>query len=201
MHGQPVVVIGGLYAGSAEEGERALAPLRELGTPLVDLSGRVSYLQAQAGFDEFFPAGLLYYWKSLYLDALGDDVVDAMVEAAANGPQPRPMLVLRHLGGAISQVPDGATAYGNRRAAFNLSLDATWSDPRDSERMIEWTRQAWAALRERTGGGVYLNFPGFGEDNELLARAGYGRSYDRLRDVKRRYDPTNVFRGNVNVAP
>jgi FAD/FMN-containing dehydrogenase len=105
------------------------------------------------------------------------------------------------MSGAISQVPEDASAYGNRRAAFNLSLDAIWEDPIDDEPVVAWIRRAWTEFRDRTGGGVYLNFAGLGEENELLARAGHGRNYERLREVKRRYDPDNFFRGNINIRP
>lgn len=201
MHGAPILVLAGLYAGPADAGEPALAPLREFGTPLVDLSGRSSYVQMQSAFDDFFPTGLNYYWKSVFLDALGDDLIEAIVALAADRPSPETLLGLRHLGGAIGQVPEDASAYGNRRAAYNLSLDAVWEDPGENERMIGWTRRAWANLRARTGGGVYLNFAGLGEENALLARAGYAGNYERLREIKRRYDPTNLFRGNINIAP
>jgi FAD/FMN-containing dehydrogenase len=201
LHGAPVVILAGMYAGPAEEGERALEPLRRMGTPIVDMSGKATYVQAQAGFDEFFPTTQRYYWKSLYLDGLGDDVIDAMVAIAATRPSPQTLIILRHLGGAISQIPDDGTAYGHRRSAYNLSLDATWDDAADDERMIGWTRQAWQDMRDRTGGGIYLNFAGLGEENDELARAGYGSNFQRLRDVKAKYDPTNFFRGNINIAP
>ena len=201
LHGAPIIVLAGLYAGPADQGEQALQPLREFGTPLLDLSGRASYVETQSAFDEVFPPGLSYYWKSLFLDELGDDVIAAIVALAADRPSPQSLIALRHLGGAVGQVPEDATAYGNRRATYNLSLDTTWDDPHANERMIAWTRQAWTALRDRTGGGVYLNFAGLGEENELLARAGYGSNHERLREVKRRYDPTNFFRGNINIAP
>ena len=201
MHGAPIVLFAGMYAGPAEDGERALAPLRTMGTPIVDLSGTSTYVQAQSGFDEFFPTTQRYYWKSLYLDGFGDNVIDAMVAMAATRPSPQTLVILRHLGGAIGQIPEDGTAYGHRRAAYNLSIDATWVDPQDDERMIGWTRRAWQDLKDRTGGGIYLNFAGLGEDNDDLARAGYGSNFNRLREIKTKYDPTNVFRGNVNIAP
>jgi FAD/FMN-containing dehydrogenase len=190
-----------MYAGPAGDGERALDPLRTGGTPIVDLSGTATYVDAQSAFDDFFPTTQRYYWKSLYLDGLGDDLIDDMVAMGANRPSPQTLIALRHLGGAISQIPEDATAYGHRLAAYNLSLDATWDDPVDDQRMIGWTRQAWQDMRDRTGGGIYLNFAGLGEENDELARAGYGGNYERLRDVKAKYDPTNLFRGNINIAP
>lgn len=204
LHGVPTVFVGALYAGPADEGERALRPLREFATPLVDLSGRPNYVQSQSAFDPSFPDGRRNYWKSLFiddLDHLDDRSIDAMVTLAATRPTAETIIVLRHLGGAMSQVPDDATAYANRQAQFNLSIDGTWEDPRDDERMIAWTREAWEGMREPTGAGVYLNFAGLGEENELLARAGHGGNYERLRAVKRRYDPENFFRGNINIKP
>jgi FAD/FMN-containing dehydrogenase len=201
MHGAPVVGVAGLYAGPVADGERALAPLLTWGTPLADFSGIGTYVATQSGADEFFPPTQRYYWKSLYLDALDDAIMDRIIAMAATRPSPQTLMVLRHLGGAVRRLADDATAYGHRRSEFNLSLDATWEDAADDERMIDWTRRAWQDLRDATGGGVYLNFAGLGEDNEALARAGYGPNYDRLRVVKRRYDPENVFHGNVNIVP
>ncbi|MGH2604718.1 MAG: FAD-binding oxidoreductase, partial [Dehalococcoidia bacterium] len=197
----PVELTNAVYAGPVEEGERALQPLRELGAPLLDLSGPQDYVDSQKAPDPLFPDGALYYWKSLYLDHLDGDLIDAIIAQASGRPTPQTLVILRHLGGAISRVPEEATAYGNRRALYNLSLDATWDDPLQSEKAIAWTKQAWSALQARSGGGVYLNFAGLGEDNDALVRAGYGRNYDRLRQIKRRYDPTNLFRGSINIAP
>ena len=201
LHGNPVVILAGMYAGPAEEGERALEPLRTAGTSIVDLSGVATYVESQSGFDELFPDTQRYYWKSLYLSDLDDALIDRLVAMAATRPSPQTLVALRHLGGAIDKLPGDATAYGHRRAAYNLSLDATWDEAKDDDRMIEWTRQHWQDLKDRSGGGVYLNFAGLGEENDELARAGYGGNYERLRAIKAKYDPTNVFRGNINIAP
>ncbi len=201
LHGTPIVVIAGMYAGPAEQGAQALRPLSTWGTPIVDLGGIVPYVEAQSSFDAFFPTTQRYYWKSLFLDGLGDELIDAMLATLGDRPSPQTLIALRQLGGAIGQIPADATAYPHRTAAYNLSIDATWEDARDDERMIAWTRWAWQAMRDLTGGGVYLNFAGLGEENDLLARAGYGNNYDRLREVKATYDPSNVFRGNINIAP
>lgn len=200
-HGVPIVVVAAAYAGDPALGAQVLQPLRELATPIADLSGQMSYLEMQSGWDVFFPTTLRYYWKSLFLDELSDAGIDATIALAAERPSPDTLFALRHLGGAVSQVPDDATAYGNRRAQFNLSLDSTWSEAADDERMIAWTRRAWSQLREHTQGGVYLNFAGLGEENEELARAGHGGNYEHLRQIKCRYDPDNVFHGNINIKP
>ncbi len=201
MHGALIVAAAGLFAGSVADGERALQPLRELGTPLADLSGPATYLQVQSSWDVFFPRTQRYYWKSLFWETLGDEEIAASIALAADRPTPQTLFALRHLGGAAGRVAEDATAYANRGAQFNMSLDTTWTDPADDERMIGWTQKAWAELREKTDSGVYLNFAGLGEENDLLARAGYGQNFNRLQRIKRRYDPENLFRGNINIAP
>jgi FAD/FMN-containing dehydrogenase len=202
LHGAPIIGVAGLYAGSAEEGERALQPMREWGEPVVDFSGVSTYVEAQSGFDVFFPETQRYYWKSLFLDALDDATIDAMIAELGERPSPQALVALRQFGGAVGRVPMEATAYPHRRALYNLSIDTTWDDPADDERMIAWTRQGWQTMHDRAGGGgVYLNFAGLGEENDALAQAGYGANYDRLRQIKANYDPDNVFRGNINVRP
>jgi hypothetical protein len=190
-----------MYAGPVEEGERELQAARQFGTPIGDLSGPTTYVVKQSAVDALFPNGQQYYWKSLSTPDLRDEVIDALVELSTSRPSPQTMLALRELGGATGRVPEEATAYGNRAAQYNISIDNTWTDPADNERMIAWTRDAWSQLREMTGGGVYVNFAGLGEENDSLAHLIHGRNYDRLVAVKRRYDPTNFFRGNVNIVP
>jgi FAD/FMN-containing dehydrogenase len=101
----------------------------------------------------------------------------------------------------MSRVGAGDTAFGRRDAPFLLSFDTTWTDPADSERCIAWTRQAWADMQRFSGGGLYLNFAGFGEEKEALVRSGYGANYDRLAALKAKYDPGNLFRMNQNIKP
>jgi len=202
LHGTPIVAIQIVYAGDPMEGEELLKPVFEWGTPLVDLSGSAPYVAMQNGFDAFFPAGWLYYWKSLLLQSATDDVIDTLCEVAATRPSPQSILNFWQLGGAISRVPADATAYVRRDAGHMLSLDTTWTDPRDTDRCIAWARQTWSTLQEKFGlGGAYLNFAGFGEEKEALVRASYGQNYARLTEIKRRYDPENLFRMNNNIKP
>lgn len=200
LHGKATVMIEGMYAGDVEEGLRLFRPLQGLGEPLIDLTGPMTYLESQTGFDAFVPAGLRYYWKALNLASLHDEVIAAVVDGARRVPEGRSLMVLRHLGGAIARVPANATAFGNRSAPYNLSLDATWEDPAEDDVHVSWVRGFWNAMRAHASG-VYLNFPGFGEEGEALVRAGLGENYVRLQQVKRRYDPANVFRLNQNVTP
>jgi FAD/FMN-containing dehydrogenase len=148
-----------------------------------------------------FPDGGLYYWKSLFLDELTDDAVEEILSRSRNRPNPRILVILRHLGGAVERVDPEATAYSNRGARYMLSIDGAWSDPGETERNIAWVREFWSAMRPFSNGGVYLNFPGFGEGDRALWRASHGANFERLRIVKDRYDPTNLFRMNQNIRP
>lgn len=202
LHGKAVHVLVAAYAGDAEEGERVLQPLRELATPLLDLSGAMPYTTLQTAFDPFFPKGWCYYWKSRYLDQLDAEVIAAIIGYAHDRPSPETLLALWHLGGgAASRVAPEATAFGSREAPYLMSFDTTWTDPADTEQNIAWTRAVWADSSRFGQGGLYLNFAGFGEEKEALVRAGYGANYERLAGLKAKYDPTNLFRMNQNIKP
>jgi FAD/FMN-containing dehydrogenase len=202
LHGRAVHGLVAAYAGDAAEGERLLRPLRELATPLLDLSGTMPYAVLQSAFDPFFPKGWLYYWKSLSMDRLDDEAIGAMIGYAHHRPSPNTLMALWHLeGGAAERVESSATAFGSRDSPYLLSFDTTWTDPADTDRCIGWTRAAWADMRRFGSGGLYLNFAGFGEEKEALVRAGYGANYERLAKLKAKYDPGNLFRLNQNIKP
>lgn len=202
LHGRAVLITPAVHCGVLEEGERILRPLRELATPLLDLSGTMPYTVLQSAFDPFFPKGWLYYWKSLSMNRLDDEAMAAIIGYAADRPSPDALMALWHLeGGAASRVDAVATAFGSRSAPYLLSFDTTWTDPEDTDRCIGWTRAAWADMRRFGSGGLYLNFAGFGEEKEALVRAGYGTNYERLAALKATYDPGNLFRMNQNIKP
>ena len=198
--GRPIVILAGVFAGPLEEGERLVQPLRELATPLLDLSGPMPFAAVQSAFDPFFPKGLLQYWKSTYVDALGDDLLDALCALAASRPSPKTTMDVWPQGGAVARVGSEATAFGPR-PPFMVAFESTWTDPADNEANIAWARESLASMRRFASRGIYLNFPGFGEEQEELVRAAYGPNYTRLRALKARYDPTNLFRANLNIPP
>ena len=200
-HGAPVVVVGGMYAGPVEEGKRAMQPLREFGTPLVDLSGPVPYTRAQQGLDPFFPKGeFRSYWKSRYLGELSDDAIETIVEYAEARPSPNTIVPLRARGGAINRVDPTATAFPDRHSPFLLSIDSTWEAPENDEDNIEWTREFWEAMEPYASDSMYFNFS-MEEVGDDATRAAFGENYDRLVEVKTEYDPENLFRLNQNIEP
>lgn len=198
LQGAPVVILGGMYAGPAEEGEAALAPLRRMGQPVMDISQRQPFTQLQSGFDPFFPEGLRYYWKSLYLNELDDDAIGTIVDYARKRPSPRTVIPIRPRTGALTRVDPTATAFAERSSPFLLSIDSTWDDPADDEANIAWTREFWSAMAPHASNRMYFNFA-MGEEGEDVARATFGPNYDRLVEVKARYDPDGVF-GNGMFA-
>jgi FAD/FMN-containing dehydrogenase len=200
-HGKPVLVAAGVYSGAVEDGEPVVQPLRELAEPLIDVSGPWPWLGLQSGFDPLFPKGAFYYWKSRALAELSDEAIDELAVWAARRPSPLTDLTVWHHGGAMSRVGEADTAYGGRDVPFLVTGEVSWPDPAQSEEAIAWGRRFWEAMGEYSTGGLYLNFPGFGEEKEALVRAGYGGNYDRLAKLKAKYDPTNLFRMNLNIEP
>ena len=200
-HNHPVVIVEGMYAGAMEDGQRVLQPLREFGTPLVDLSGPTLFTTLQSEFDIFAPAGNLYYWKSINLDALTDDLMTLTLQAGLERPSSQSLIVIRHLGGAMNRVGTEETAYGDRSALYNLSFDSCWVDPAQTPNNVAWTRTVWDKAAQHTSKGVYLNFPGFLEEGDALLRRAYGKNYDRLVALKTKYDPGNLFRLHQNIKP
>lgn len=200
LRGTPVVGIAVCYAGRPEDGTQAVRPLKEFGPPPVDLIGPIPYVALQGMFDEGAPAGLQNYWKAEYLRDLGDEVIDRFVAHTVDVLSPLTQVHINHLGGAVSRVPQGDTAFGHREFPFILNIVSMWTDPSESEKQIRWTREFYNDIQPVSGGGVYVNF--LGEEGEERVRAAYRPEiYQRLADLKNRYDPTNFFRLNQNIKP
>jgi FAD/FMN-containing dehydrogenase len=193
-HGAPVVIVAGVFIGAPEQSGPVLGPLRELGGPLADMSGTVPYVDSQSALDKLFPDGGRYYWKSHFLNELTDEAIRVLVEHDARRPSPESVIFIRTLGGAIALVQDDETAFAHRSASFNLSVDASWSDPElDDAASIEWARSTWEALKPFSTGGVYINFAGLNNDAAELRHALLGRNQERLDSIRRDYDPDGLF--------
>lgn len=200
-HGKPFAALLALYAGDAAEGERELRPLRELGEPIADLSGRMPYTEAQQALDEDYPEGARYYWKSQALDGLGDAEIERLVAHARLAPSDASTIDVWYQGGELSRVGAGETAFGDRSASILIGVEANWEEPRDDAANVAWARECVEDLRRFSDGGTYLNFPGFLEEGDQQLRAAFGENYERLAALKAEYDPTNLFRVNQNVKP
>ena len=201
VRGVPYVGVAGMWAGNPHEGERATRPLRELATPLLDMSGRVEYLDFQRSLDPFFPSGQRRYWKALYLDGYSDAAIDTTVEYSKRRPSSDTLVIVRHCGGAMARVGAQETAFGDRSSEWMLSIDSSWHNLADDEANVAYTRAFYDAAAPFSNGQTYFNFPGLLEEGEAAVRASYGANYDRLRRIKAAYDPENRFRLNQNIRP
>jgi len=200
-HGEQFVALLAVHPGEVEEGERVLRPLRELGSPIVDLSARMPYTEAQKVLDEDYPDGWHYYWKSVNVNGLGDELIERLMEHAEAAPSDHSTIDVWYQGGAMGRVGAGESAFGDRSAPILLGLEANWEDSHGDEANIAWVRSCFSDLRRFSDGGMYLNFPGFLEEGDQLLRDAYGENYQRLVALKNEYDPTNLFRLNQNIKP
>jgi FAD/FMN-containing dehydrogenase len=199
--GADIVALIGCASGPLDDGDAELAPLRAIVEPLYDASAHLRYVDQQRLFDDDYPDGRRYYWKSLYLSELDGDSLDRIDACGRARPSKLSSVDVWFIGrGEWTRFDDTVSPLVHRDFACLVGLESNWDDPAETARNIAWTRDAWSRLRPR-GGGAYLNFAGFGEERDELMRAAYGRSFDRLRAVKRRYDPDNVLRSNLNIVP
>ena len=206
IRGRAVIFTPAVYAGPPENGDKVLAPTRKFGTPLFEISGPMPYIALQQAFDPFFGelGKHLCYWKSIFLNELSDPVIDILVRRAAERPDPWTLINVAALGGAIARVGAEETAYLSRSAPFMVSIDGNWHEPAKSEPSIAWVRSFWRELEPLSTGAIYLNFltdSGEGDVATQAAHSVYGASWDRLAEVKAKYDPTNLFQVNMNIAP
>ncbi|MFB3819095.1 MAG: FAD-binding oxidoreductase [Candidatus Methylomirabilales bacterium] len=199
IHGAPILALALLYAGDPAQGEPLVAPLRTFGTPVGEHVGVQPYVAWQQAFDPLLAPGARNYWKSHNFAALQDGLFDAIVAAVGTLPSPQCEIFIGALGGAASRPAPGSTAYPHRDAQFVMNVHGRWDHPTDDARCIGWARDFFRASARFATGGVYVNFLTADEGDRV--RAAYGSNYDRLAQVKRQYDPDNLFRMNQNIAP
>ena len=200
--GMRVVGIAVCWPGDLDEGERLVAPLRAFGEPLVCEIGPVPYVEWQAAFEHEFPHGRRYYWKSALLDRLDDCVIDALVDHACLSELPWTIAAIEWYRGPMNRVDPAATAFPHRNAQFQLVASSGWDDPADDAKGPEWARTIHRAVAPVSLAGTFHNFDSWGERDDLArAQAAWGANLDRLRAIKRGYDPENLFSGNTNIPP
>jgi hypothetical protein len=199
LHGELVVGVVCCYAGPVEEGEKVVRPMKEFGSPVLDLCVAKPYLDHQSMFDPSFPHGRWYYFRSCDVAELTDEVIDITAEHAMRIRSPLTNFPLWQMGGAVARVGEDETAFNGRGVGhtFNIGAATATADGFDEER--EWVRNFWSAL-EPHHTSVYVNF--LMDEGEDRIRQAYGpQKYDRLKALKRKYDPDNLFRLNQNIPP
>jgi FAD/FMN-containing dehydrogenase len=199
VHGTDVVVLATVYAGDIEEGARVAAPLSKLGDPIASMLMPNPYEAFQQSFDPLLAPGARNYWKSSDFDELEDDALDIIVEGARTLPGPECEVFVAQLGGAMARVPRDATAYAGRDAQYVMNVHGRWRSTNEDDAVRTWARRMFDRAAPFATGGGYVNF--FTEDESARVASAYGVNYERLRELKQRFDPENLFRMNHNIPP
>jgi FAD/FMN-containing dehydrogenase len=184
----------------AQRAESQTRPVRDFGTPIADMVARVPYPAINTGMDWLFPNGTFDYWTSAFFEELSDEAIAAMIAAFERAPTDLCALVLEDFHGAVTRVDPTSTAYPHRQPGFNFLLISSWRDASDTEAGIAWARETFAALAPYMAKRAYTNYLA-ADDHDARVREAYGPNYERLVELKRRYDPHNVFHLNQNIAP
>lgn len=199
VHGKEVVILAIFHAGDVNQGKNLIEPLRHFGDPLGEHIGTQPYTEWQKVFDPLLTPGARNYWKSHNLTVLHDGALDTMIEFAGKLPSPQCEIFIGLLAGAASRVSADSMAYANRNTKFVLNVHGRWDRAADDERCIAWAREFFKASAPCASGSVYVNF--MTEEEVDRVAVAYGSNYDRLVQIKRKYDPENVFHLNQNIKP
>ncbi|MFC3111342.1 FAD-binding oxidoreductase [Undibacterium arcticum] len=199
VHGQNVVVLALFYPGNVDEGMRLIAPMKGFGQPLGDHIGAMPYSAWQQAFDPLLTPGARNYWKSHNFSKLNDDAIDTVIRYAGDLPSPQCEIFMGLIGGQASRAAPDATAYPHRDALYAMNVHTRWSEPAEDDKCIGWARDFFNAAAPYASGSVYVNF--LTQDEAGRIGAAYGPNYQRLVQVKNKYDPDNLFRQNQNIKP
>ncbi|MGA8144907.1 MAG: FAD-binding oxidoreductase [Candidatus Acidiferrales bacterium] len=187
------------YTGSSKKAEKVFKPIRKFKTPALDLVGPIPHPALQSMFDGLYPPGHQWYWKADFVRTLPDEAIALHVKHAAKLPTMQSTMHLYPINGAASRVKNGATPWCYRDATWAEVIVGVDPDPANKEKITAWAREYWSELHPYSAGGAYINF--MMEEGEERIRATYGKNYDRLAKIKKRYDPANLFRVNQNIKP
>jgi FAD/FMN-containing dehydrogenase len=198
-HGREVLVFAMCYSGDIKEGEKAMAGLRGFGKPIADVVGPHPFAGWQSAFDQLLTPGARNYWKSHDFAQLSDETIEILIDAVRQLPGPECEIFIFHVGGAAGRVAPDATAFSQRNAHFGMNVHTRWREASMDKKCIAWAKKLFDAAAPFAIGTAYVNFMP-GDEGERVEKA-YGTSYSRLAQVKRRYDPSNLFRMNQNIRP
>jgi FAD/FMN-containing dehydrogenase len=200
VHGKPIVALFVCHSGELTEGEKLVAPIKAFGAPVGDIIQRRSYVSQQSLLDATQPKGRRYYWKSEYLPGLEPELLAMAIKHAKAIASPHSAILLFPLDGALNRLPEDHSSAGNRDAACVLNIAASWDKTEADKTNVEWARAAWREMRGFSTGGTYINFLTEEESDDRI-RAAFRKNYERLIEVKTKWDPANLFRMNKNIAP
>ena len=199
-HFKEAVIFACFYAGDPAEGEKLLQPFRSFGTPYGEFIGVQPFAAWQQAFDPLLTPGVRNYWKSHNFAELPDDAIDIAIKYVDDLPSPHTEIFFGLVGGQASRVPADATAYSQRDALWACNVHGRWETPEEDSKVISWAREFWNASEPYSTGGVYVNF--MTEDEKSRVTSAYKPEiWNRLVEVKRKYDPTNLFSMNQNIDP
>lgn len=199
--GKRACAIIGAYNGPSAEGERLMGELlSKLPAPIFNWMGEMPFSMMNSMFDPFFPKGMQWYWKGDFVSSLSDEAIDLHIAEADKAPTPNCLMHLYPIDGAVQRVAKDATPWGARDAQFSMVIAGISPEPSDAEALKSWGRSYWDAVHPYNMEGGYVNFMMDDEAPEKL-RASFGANYERLAQVKAKYDPNNFFRMNQNIAP
>lgn len=199
VHGKEIVVLALCYAGDPAEGERLIAPLRKFGKVLGEHVGVQPFAAWQQAFDPLLTKGARNYWKSHNFSRLGDEAIDTIIEYAGRLPSPQCEIFVGTIGGQTERVAPEAMAYSSRDARYVMNVHGRWDSAAEDERGIAWAREFFRKAAPFASGGAYINF--LTQDETDRIEFAYGKTYERLVALKKKYDPTNFFRMNQNIRP
>ena len=199
-HGKMIAGILACYTGDPAEGEKILAPIKSFGKPIGDVLIRRSYAQLQSMLDATQPDGRHNYWKSEYLSKIEPELCDNIIKHSQNVPSPHSVLALFQLGGALNKLSDDHSPVGNRSARYVFNAIGSWENSGSDEVNVEWVRGAWNDVKKFSTGGTYINFLSEDEGQERVDEA-LGGATKRLAEIKKKWDPENMFRTNRNIKP
>ena len=197
VHGKEVIVLAVFYAGDTKEGEKLIDPLRGFGDPYGEHIGAMPYAQWQQAFDPLLTPGARNYWKSHNFTQLSDDALDSIIEYAGKLPSLQCEIFVGLIAGTANRVPSDAMAYGHRDAKFVLNVHGRWDEAAQDKTCIAWARAFFEASKPYASAGAYVNFM-TGDESDRVAAA-YGANYNRLKEIKKKYDPENIFHNNQNI--
>jgi FAD/FMN-containing dehydrogenase len=198
-HGKTHALFVACWAGDLNKGEQMLKPFHDLAPVVAEMVGPMPYPALNSAFDALYPSGLRHYWKASFVRELTDDAIDAHVEHGSKVPELTSTMHIYPINGACHRVEPDSTAFAYRDANFATVIAGMWPDAKDDESNTAWVRDYYEAIAPHSEQGGYINF--MAEDDQARIRDNYKGNYDRLAEIKRRYDPGNLFRHNQNIAP